>query len=123
MVVAIDTSGSISDEELEIFFSEINGIYKQGADITILESDAEVKRFYPYKGKIPKSVQGGGGTSFEPVMQWLKKTGRKYDGCIYLTDGFAEAPETKPSCRLLWVVVNGDGGDHLRFGKQIKIDS
>ncbi|MBT8606184.1 hypothetical protein G6677_06900 [Polynucleobacter paneuropaeus] len=121
MAIAIDTSGSIDDDVIHSFFAEINGIYKQGAQITIIECDAEVNRTYPYKGKIPTFVKGGGGTSFEPVMQWLERQGRHFDGCVYLTDGYADAPETKPPCKLLWVVVGGEGGDHLKFGKQIVI--
>jgi predicted metal-dependent peptidase len=119
MAVAVDTSGSIDGESLSIFFSEINGIYKQGADITVIECDADIRRTYQYRGKIPECVKGGGGTSFEPVMKWLKNTSTRFDGCVYLTDGFAEAPETKPPCKLLWVVSGGEGGEHLRYGRQI----
>ena len=64
-------------------------------------------------------MKGGGGTSFEPVMKWLKNTSTRFDGCVYLTDGFSEAPETKPPCKLLWVVSGGEGGEHLRYGRQI----
>jgi predicted metal-dependent peptidase len=119
MAVAVDTSGSIDDASLSTFFSEINGMYKQGADITIIECDADIRRTYQYRGKVPKYVKGGGGTSFEPVMQWLKNARTRYDGCVYLTDGFASAPETRPSCKLLWVISGGEGGDHLRYGRQI----
>jgi predicted metal-dependent peptidase len=121
MAVAIDTSGSINDEAISSFFAEIHGMYKQGASITIVECDADIKRSYPYVGKIPSFVKGGGGTSFEPVMKWLKTKGQRFDGCVYLTDGFASAPETRPPCRLLWVLVGGPGGEHLKFGHQIVI--
>lgn len=119
MVVALDTSGSIDHNTLETFFSEIHGIYTQGADITIVECDSDIKRVYRYMGRVPEYVKGGGGTSFEPIMQWLRSCGTRYDGCIYLTDGFADAPESKPPCKLLWVVSGGEGGDHLKFGLQV----
>jgi predicted metal-dependent peptidase len=121
MAVAIDTSGSINEEVISSFFAEIHGMYKQGASITVVECDADIRRSYPYVGKIPSFVKGGGGTSFEPVMQWLKLKDHRFDGCVYLTDGFAKAPETKPPCKLLWVVTGGPGGDHLKFGRQIVI--
>ena len=121
LAVAIDTSGSIGDETLRDFFVEIDGIHRQGARIEIVECDAEVTRSYAYRGVAPKECSGGGGTSFEPVMEWLREHPRRFDGCIYLTDGEAEAPETKPPCRLLWVVQGDGGGDHLRFGRQIRI--
>ena len=119
MAIAIDTSGSIDNDTLATFFSEIDGIYKQGAAITIIECDADIKRTYQYTGKVPDCVKGGGGTSFEPVMKWLINSTIRFDGCVYLTDGFADAPESKPPCKLLWVVSGGEGGDHLRFGKQV----
>ena len=119
MAVAIDTSGSIDNNTLATFFSEINGMYKQGAAITIIECDADIKRAYQYAGKVLDCIKGGGGTSFEPVMQWLIKSKIRFDGCVYLTDGFADAPESRPPCKLLWVVSGGEGGEHLRFGKQV----
>lgn len=119
LAIAIDTSGSIDNNALVTFFSEIDGIHKQGAAITIIECDADIKRTYQYVGKVPDCIKGGGGTSFEPVMQWLISSKIRFDGCVYLTDGFAEAPESKPPCKLLWVVSGGEGGEHLRFGKQI----
>ena len=51
ILVAIDTSGSVSDQELCDFFSEINHIYKAGAQIDILEFDHAVQRVYQYSGK------------------------------------------------------------------------
>jgi len=71
-----------------------------------------------FSGIVPTSMKGGGGTSFEPVMKWLSTSPKKYDGCIF-TDGVADAPETNPGCKLLWVVAGGEGGDHLKFGRQI----
>jgi predicted metal-dependent peptidase len=122
LAVAIDTSGSISDETLAKFFGEVDGIHRQGARIQVVECDAEVDRTYEYRGRRPTSASGGGGTSFEPVMQWLRDQPRRLDACIYLTDGEAEAPQTRPPCRLLWIVQGDGGGDHLRFGRQIRID-
>ena len=122
MAVAIDTSGSIDEEAISSFFAEIHGMYKQGASITVVECDADIRRSYPYVGKTPSLVKGGGGTSFEPVMQWLKTKGQRFDGCVYLTDGVASAPETRPPCKLLWVLVGGHGGEHLKFGRQIVIE-
>lgn len=46
--------------------------------------------------------------------------GRRFDGVAYLTDGEGPAPETRPSCKLLWVVTSRKGmGEHLRWGRQV----
>ena len=123
LAVVVDTSGSIGRSELQLFFDQIDRIYRTGAEVVVIEADAQVSASYPYRGVIPENVHGGGGTDFTPAMRWLRKECRqKFDGCIYLTDGYADAPTVRPPCRLLWVLTpNGRHGSHLRWGKQIEI--
>lgn len=123
IAIAIDTSGSICDDDLSAFFSEIHAIHRQGATITILECDAAVQRTYPYRGKTPDVVGGGGGTAFDPVFQWLSQQHRSpYDACIYLTDGHGPAPIAPPPCSLLWVIcADGKVGEHLRYGRVVSL--
>ena len=123
IAVAIDTSGSVSDSDLGIFFTEIDAMYKQGAEIVVIECDAEVQRTYNYNGQLPSEVTGRGGTVFDPVFAFLRSNRlTHYDGCIYLTDGYADEPTIRPPCPLLWVITSsGDAGDHLRFGRIIKL--
>ena len=123
IAVAIDTSGSVSDSDLSIFFGEIDEMHKQGAEITVIECDAEVQRTYNYKGQLPAEVAGRGGTVFDPVFTFLRSNRlTHYDGCIYLTDGYADEPTIRPPCPLLWVITaDGNAGDHLRFGRTITV--
>ena len=123
MAIAVDTSGSVSDEDIGLFFSEIHGMWKQGTEIEIFETDSAVQRHYPYKGKLPEFVSGRGGTSFDPVFDFLRKNRQlQYDGCIYLTDGYAPKPQIRPPCKLMWVITpDGNAGDHLKFGRVIKL--
>lgn len=102
VLVALDTSGSISNDAFVRFFVEIDGIWRSGASITIVECDAAVTAVYFYKGVIPSAVTGRGGTAFDPLFKWMRERPR-FDGCIYFTDGVAADPVTKPSCPLLWV--------------------
>lgn len=100
-------------------------MWRQGAEIRIIECDAVVQRTYRYTGKLPRTVSGRGGTVFNPVFQWLRdQRFERFDGCIYLTDGEAAAPTIKPPCKLLWIVTsNGQIGDHLKFGRSIQLPS
>jgi predicted metal-dependent peptidase len=104
-LVAIDTSGSVSDYDLAEFFSEINNIHQSGIEVTIMECDSYVHRTYQYKGGKGdvERVMGRGGTSFDPVMEEIFKSGGKYQNLIYLTDGYAPAPERVPLIPILWV--------------------
>lgn len=123
LAVAIDTSGSIETNDFDLFFSEIHSMWNNGAEIEIIECDAAVQRCYNYNGKIPKYIQGGGGTSFDPVFEYINKERyKKYDGCIYLTDGYAPEPTVKPNCKVFWIITpDGLVGDHLKFGRIVKI--
>ena len=123
LAVAIDTSGSIETNDFSLFFSEIHSMWNNGAEIEIIECDAAVQRCYNYNGKIPKYIQGGGGTSFDPVFEYINKERfKKYDGCIYLTDGYAPEPTVKPNCKVFWIITpDGLVGDHLKFGRIVKI--
>ena len=125
LLVAIDTSGSINIDEYSMFFSEIHSMWINGAEIEVIECDAQVKRRYNYSGKIPKFVEGGGGTSFNPVFEFINsKKGYIYDGCIYLTDGYAIEPLIKPRCKVLWLISpEGKIGDHLKYGRVVKINN
>ena len=125
IAVAIDVSGSIDNDHLSLLFSEVHGMWRQGAEIEVIECDAAVQRHYPYKGILPEVTSGGGGTNFDPVFEFLRKNRRmQFDGCIYLTDGYASEPQIKPPCRMLWVITpDGDDGKHLKFGRVIKLPS
>jgi predicted metal-dependent peptidase len=120
LLVAVDTSGSICPQMLEEFFTEIHGTWKVGASVVVVECDAEVQQSYDYRGKPPKGVKGGGGTEFEPVFKWMREQ-RPFDGVIYLTDGYGPAPETRPNCKLLWVVTEDGSADELPFGPTVRI--
>ena len=121
LLVAIDTSGSISTEQLQLFFREIDAIWRTGATVLVAACDAAVHNTFAYTGKVPQMLGGGGGTAFEPVFVWMREQrARRFDGVVYLTDGHGPAPETRPPCKLLWVVTDESGmGEHLPWGRQI----
>lgn len=106
VVVAVDTSGSIGDDQLRAFFAEIHGLWRAGAEVTVIECDDEVRKVWAYRGAAPERCRGGGGTDFDPVIRWVNEHASRVDGLIYLTDGFGDR---SVSCRkrVLWV-VEGD---------------
>ena len=105
LAVAIDTSGSINIDDFNTFFSEIHSMWKFGAEVDVLECDADVQKKYSYRGRTPEFVHGGGGTSFDPVFEHIRSNRfERYDGCIYLTDGYAPEPKIKPPCKVFGVL-------------------
>ena len=109
ILVAVDTSGSVSNEELEDFFSEITYIYKAGARITILECDAKISANYEYTGKWNGKVHGRGGTDFQPVIDYYRNNKKDYASLIYFTDGECCIPNNVPR-DTIWVITSE--GDH-----------
>ena len=109
ILVAVDTSGSVNDEELKDFFSEITYIYKAGARITILECDAAISANYEYTGKWTGKVHGRGGTNFQPVIDYYRKNMKDYAALVYFTDGECYIPDNVPR-DTIWVITSA--GDH-----------
>lgn len=107
IAVAIDISGSISDEEFKQAIKEVLAIVKNyNHEITIIECDKEVKRAYKAKNinDIKERCSSGGGTRFTPVFEYANS--KNINLLIYFTDGKGEDKlQIKPrGYKVLWVI-------------------
>ena len=112
MVVAIDTSGSMTRTTLEEVFIEIFAILKHAKyEITIIECDEEVQNVYTARSMkdVNLNIHGRGGTSFIPVIEYINRENRFRDALlVYFTDGFGDLWIPKPhTLRNLWVITDG----------------
>lgn len=121
MLLAIDTSGSVSDSELKEFMVEMHHIYKCGVDITIIQCDTRIRSVEPYKGKHELSVQGRGGTEFDPVLEYFNENINKYTSLVYFTDGECYT-DVKPRGNVLWVLSERSSMNDSLPGKVIKLE-
>lgn len=122
VAVCVDTSGSITDETLSLFFAEIHGIWRAGAEVEVFEVDAALQRAWVYRGVAPSQAHGRGGTAFDPGLEVVRDAVPRFDACIYLTDGCGPAPTISPRVRLLWIVTPGGRvGEHLKFGSAVQM--
>ena len=103
LLLAIDTSGSVQQAELLEFFIEIHQLWRQGAEIFIVECDTHIHHKYYYKGNPPTHIHGRGGTSFTAPIQYGNEEYRP-DALIYFTDGFAAVPNLPARYPILWVI-------------------
>lgn len=110
ILVAIDTSGSVSMPEYREFMGQIITM-KEKANFRILECDAQIQYEYEFNGKVHENLHGGGGTSFEPVVDYFIANKKEYDCLVYFTDGYCNIPSNTPK-DTLWVVSSK--GDHNR---------
>ncbi len=103
ILVAIDTSRSIDLEELMEFFNELYYIWRQKTEICVVECDTKIHNTYMYKGQLPNTVHGRGGTNFNEPIAYANE---KYiaDAIIYFTDGFGNTPVVKNRKPIMWVI-------------------
>jgi predicted metal-dependent peptidase len=121
MLLAIDTSGSVSDTELKEFMNEIHHIYKAGVDITIVQCDTRITSIKSYTGKHELEVQGRGGTEFDPVLDYYNENQKKYTSLVYFTDGECNT-SVKPKGNVLWVLSEQSSMNESLPGKVIKLE-
>jgi predicted metal-dependent peptidase len=103
IVVGVDTSGSIGQEELTKFLSEIIGIaktFREVIDMRIMFHDVEVHGDYLVKnGSIPAimamKIRGGGGTSHRHLLDLIKKDIRDCKCLVSFTDGWSDIEHIK----------------------------
>jgi predicted metal-dependent peptidase len=102
VLVGVDTSGSVSSEELVEFMHELTHMYKTGNEITIAQFDTQLTDVSPFNPKKNWEIKGRGGTYFQPVVDHYNDPKNKYSAFICLTDGEAPNPENCPK-NALWV--------------------
>jgi predicted metal-dependent peptidase len=103
--VVIDTSGSIADQVLQAFISEINRlIVDTGCELVLVDCDAQVQQISVHHEPIYGYVaKGGGGTDFRPAIDALRRM--PLDVAVYFTDLMGTFPEKGTAFPLLWAVT------------------
>lgn len=113
IVIAIDTSGSVDDQQIAQIFNEIFAIIAHRKfEMTVIECDAAIQRVYTVKTRadVDPHVRGRGGTAFTPVIEYINNDRHFRDALlIYFTDGWGEWSIPRPlTYRNLWVLTCGD---------------
>jgi len=127
IVIAVDTSGSVSPEELVLFVGEINAIINeiQPTKVFLMSSDyrvADVKEYDEGHYFTDFDAVGGGGTSFVPVFEYIEKHKVEVDQLIYFSDmyvGRNDFPADHPDFPVIWC-SSGKEYD-VPFGDLVKI--
>lgn len=113
IAVAIDISGSISDEEFKQAIKEVLNIVKNyNHEITIIECDNEIRRVYKVKSvkDVKDRISNGRGTKFTPVFDYANN--RNINLLVYFTDGKGENKlQVIPrGYKVLWI-ISGRGDE------------
>jgi hypothetical protein len=135
LLVAVDTSGSISDKDLQHALGWIQNFFDYAVErLDVIQFDTQI---YPESlvklSKRPEhfKVKGRGGTDFNDVFNYVQNESKEhYDGFLILTDGYASVPHAKylsknfGHTRYMWVLNSEstwksfkEQKDFLKFGK------
>ncbi len=116
--IVIDTSGSIGEELLSVFFGEVNSVVEQtGCELVLVDCDAAVQQVSIHRQPVRDYVpRGGGGTDFRPAFQLLAQF--SIDVAIYMTDLQGHFPDRPPPFPVLWAVTQDLP---VPFGRKILI--
>lgn len=121
ILVGIDTSGSVSTNELKEFLHEIHHMQKTGSEVTIAQADSAISHIGKFNPKHDFKVHGRGGTRFEPIIDYYNANTNKYTALIYFTDGEAPAPP-KAKGKMLWVLSSQSKINPSLIGQQIQLN-
>jgi predicted metal-dependent peptidase len=122
ILVAIDTSGSVSSDNLVEFLGQLLHIHKTGHEVTVMECDAKITNIFKYKGDKEIAITGRGGTDFQPAIDYFNQHIQIYNTLVFFTDGYAPAP-TPPKRPMLWVMTKDGETKTTKFpGKVVHMN-
>lgn len=123
IAVITDSSGSVSDKELNQFTGETTAILHDlnPEHVHFIQCDSEVKDYTKYtREDLPLKVKykGRGGTAFRPAFEYINKHCPQIVAAVYLTDLESNDFGPKPHYPVLWVTTHAEEAD---FGEIIKM--
>lgn len=128
IVIGVDTSGSITQDDLNVFAAGIDDILNETnpARVYVVYCDYNVNHVdvFEYGERVKLIAYGGGGTRFEPVFEYVRdeiETQEKIAGLIYLTDLMGSFPRDEPEYPVLWGSYHAQGA-RAPIGETVEID-
>ncbi|MCK4974388.1 MAG: hypothetical protein KAR81_03975, partial [Sulfurimonas sp.] len=107
LVVAVDSSGSVDEELLNEFLSELNFLMNtiQNYQIDLLVCDEKIQSHKTfYSGDILEAdLKGGGATDFRPVFDFIQDDLEDVKLLLYFSDLDGKFPHVHPSYDVKWI--------------------
>ncbi len=120
VLIALDESGSISDEQLDMFFGELMSINRiRGALLLVTEFDEScsepkpAKVYHHHRKRVKK-----GGTDFRPIFKLAEEL--NILSVVIFTDGDGTAPD-EVNQRVLWILTQG-GKQPAPYGYYVRFE-
>ncbi|MDF2880428.1 MAG: peptidase [Clostridiaceae bacterium] len=130
IIIALDISGSISDNEFYQSIGEVFSIIKnQNREVTIIECDSAIRRIYKVKNtmQVKKKINTRGATAYSPVFEYMNMHGHRNSILVYFTDGLGEKELTVAplNYHIIWVLT-GKGKElslNHPYGKILRLSN
>jgi predicted metal-dependent peptidase len=133
VVFAIDTSGSVSDQQINDIMNELLCFASlHEGPLSIVQCDSEIRHVL-HINETPNErnsltqlqISGRGGTAFIPVFEWIKTntdTLGEIALLVYATDGLGSFPKQTPTFPVLWLLSDESTQlEDLPFGTGVSI--
>ncbi len=110
IIVTVDTSGSIADEDIQIFFGQIEKIIRDYSHLMLIQWDTTVHSVTPYKKGDWRKVKiiGRGGTAVQDLYDLIHKDYKTATLIVNFTDGYFDWNINHYNIPTIWAVVNND---------------
>jgi len=139
LVIAIDTSGSISEDIIKVFVSELLSIIRTFKKVKInlllwhtnvyheTDIDTRKKGFEDIKKELLSMPWQGGGTEISSIKKYLDKKKaktKKINGLLVFTDGEVEQNPQLPDAKKKLFMLTENGNDEIlkKYGPTFFVD-
>lgn len=127
VVTVLDTSGSVTESEIDEFVASLNSILKgvQPETVDVIYADSAVAGHQVFKPgqalTVDKlQIKGGGGTDFRPAFEFIDENIKNPHVVVYLTDMWGPFPDSPPKYPVIWVSTSKD--KKAPFGKTLEVE-
>lgn len=107
LVVAIDSSGSIDDELLSEFLSELNylmlSVQKYKIDLLVCDEKIHEHKVFYSGDELDVEIKGGVGTDFRPVFSYIDENLENTNLLLYFSDLDGIFPKDAPNYEVKWI--------------------
>lgn len=123
LIYYLDISGSVSDEEIAVFNSEVSHIHRSLVPkrLTLVTFDTKIRDVYEFTDEDEFKeieVQGRGGTCLKCVHEHIKK--HIPTAAVIFSDMYVRPMESDPRVPILWAVLDNENAE-VPFGKIVHI--
>ena len=124
VVLTVDTSCSITDDDIDLYNAHINRILDtcRPEVVHVVYCDTAVQgveEFTPDDFPVRINAKGGGGTSFKPVFDWITNNAIDPECVVYLTDGYGDQSTFTSDIDTVWLTT---GTTDFDWGHVIKFE-